>query len=385
MSSAIEENLWHIIYSVTDKHEFEKALTSFARKYKLDVTSFVENFKKIPPYPSQYASYSIKALKRLLPIMRIGKYWDWNTIDEKTRNRIINIIDAEENTAIKLLIRDKAKKFKLRSFEDFQGLPVWLSSYIVYNKHSEADSLEKWNSPKDIDSYLADFKQHSLRNPIVEQVIAETLRVVKDIWQHYGSGKQDFFNEIHIELGRDMKNTKDERSRITNQVIENENTNLRIKALLAEFQKDDAIINVRPHSPNQQEILKIYEEGILKSDIEIPDDIIKISKTAQPSINDLQRYKLWLEQKYRSPYTGEIIPLNRLFTTDYEIEHIIPQSRFFDDSLSNKVICESAVNQLKGNQLGLEFIKNNHGEIVETGMGKTVKVFEEDAFRRLCH
>ena len=54
----------------------------------------------------------------------------------------------------------------------------------------------------------------------------------------------------------------------------------------------------------QQDILKIYEDGILNSNIEIPEDIEKISKTAQPSRSDLQRYKLWLEQKYRSPYTG---------------------------------------------------------------------------------
>src|SRR5690606_2334646 len=110
---------------------------------------------------------------------------------------------------------------------------------------------------------------------------------------------------------------------------------------------DSSVENVRPHSPMQQEILKIYEEGVLDSAIEIDDDILKISKTAQPSSSDLKRYKLWLEQKYLSPYTGQMIPLNKLFTPEYEIEHIIPQSRYFDDSMSNKVICEAAVNKLK--------------------------------------
>ena len=33
-------------------------------------------------------------------------------------------------------------------------------------------------------------------------------------------------------------------------------------------------------------------------------------------------------------------PLAKLFTAAYEIEHVIPQSRYFD-SFSNKVICES--------------------------------------------
>jgi CRISPR-associated endonuclease Csn1 len=162
----------------------------------------------------------------------------------------------------------------------------------------------------------------------------------------------------------------------------NENTNLRIKALLSEFMNDESIENVRPYSPSQQEILKIYEDGILKSynEKDIPEDILKISRSSQPSTAEITRYKLWLEQKYRSPYTGEIIPLNRLFTPAYEIEHIIPQSRFFDDSFSNKIICESEVNKLKDNQLGFEFIKKHHGEKVSLSFGKTVEIFTEEAY-----
>src|SRR5690606_24926833 len=129
------------------------------------------------------------------------------------------------------------------------------------------------------------------------------------------------------------------------------------------------------------EILKIYENGVLNSGITIDDDILKISKKADPTKSELQRYKLWLEQKYRSPYTGKVIPLNKLFTSEYEIEHIIHQSLYFDDSLSNKVICESAVNSLKDHQLGLEFIKNHFGQKVQTGFGREVGIFTEDQYR----
>ncbi|MCD8263687.1 MAG: hypothetical protein LUD02_05615, partial [Tannerellaceae bacterium] len=111
----------------------------------------------------------------------------------------------------------------------------------------------------------------------------------------------------------------------------------------------------------QQVILKIYEQGGLMAAGVIPADIFRITpppRIAEPSRSELQRYKLWLEQKYCSPYTGRPIPLGKLFTPAYEIEHIIPQSRYFDDSLSNKVICESGVNKLKDNLLGYEFIKN---------------------------
>ncbi len=378
LTREIEQKIWHIIYSVNDKIEYEKALKSFAGKNNLDESSFFEAFKKFPPFKSEFGSFSEKAIKKLLPLMRLGKFWNYENINDYSKDRIQKIITGEFDENIKDKVREKA--INLTTESHFQGLQLWLAQYIVYGRHSEASMIGKWNSADDLEEFLKEFKQHSLRNPIVEQVITETLRVVKDIWLKYGNGAKDFFNEIHIELGREMKNTAEDRKQITNMVTENENTNLRIKALLAEMMNDNSVENVRPYSPMQQEILKIYEDGILKSDIEIEDDILKITKTAQPSSSDLKRYKLWLEQKYKSPYTGQIIPLNKLFTPEYEIEHIIPQSRYFDDSFSNKIICESAVNKLKDNYIGLGFIKQFGGTIVECGFGKSVKVFEAEEY-----
>ncbi|SHF13086.1 type II CRISPR RNA-guided endonuclease Cas9 [Chryseobacterium sp. OV279] len=369
-----EQQIWHIIYSVNDKTEYEKALKSFTKKNDLDDNSFFEAFRKFPPFDSEYGSFSEKAIKKLLPLIRTGKYWNWEAVDEKTKNRIQKMITGECDEDITDNIREKT--LSLQKESDFQGLPLWLAQYVVYGRHSEASVAGKWNSVNDMEEYLKEFKQHSLRNPIVEQVITETIRVVKDIWIKYGNGAADFFNEIHIELGREMKLPAKERSKMTQKISENENTNLRIKALLAEMMNDSEVQNVRSYSPMHQEILKIYEDGALNSEISVDDDILKISKTAQPSPSDLKKYKLWLEQKYRSPYTGDIIPLNKLFTTEYEIEHIIPQSRYFDNSFSNKVICESSVNRLKDNYIGLGFIKHFHGYKISD---KT-KVFEVDEY-----
>ena len=55
---------------------------------------------------------------------------------------------------------------------------------------------------------------------------------------------------------------------------------------------------------------------------------MKLIPKKRPSTSDVLRYKCWLEQKYRSPYTGAMIPLGKLFTPAYEIEHVIPQSRY---------------------------------------------------------
>lgn len=377
-----EEALWHILYSVEDKHEIEKALKSFAIKHNID-NGFVDVFKRFPPFKKDYGSYSAKAIKKLLPLMRMGKYWNEDLIDTNTKQRIDKILNGEYDEKIRIRVREKA--INLSEISSFKALPVWLVCYIAYDRHSEAKEIAKWEKPEDLDTYLKSFKQHSLRNPIVEQVITETLRTVRDIWKKY-----DDFSEIHVELGREMKNPADKRKRMTELMNENENANLRIKSLLMEFINPEfEIENVRPYSPSQQEILRIYEDDVLKSGIDIPEDVENILKKfketdakKQPTRSEVLRYKLWLEQKYRSPYTNEIIPLSKLFTTDYQIEHVIPQSRYFDDSSSNKVICESEVNQLKDNCLGFEFIKNHHGQKVELNFGKTVEILSVEAYEK---
>ena len=382
LTTELEERLWHLLYSIDDKQELSKALRKFAETYSLD-DSFVETFQKFPPFKKEYGAYSAKAIKKLLPLMRMGKYWSETAIDDVTRNRIEKIVTGEYDEKIKNKVREKT--FNLTNISHFKGLPLWLACYVVYNRHSEAKDIAKWESPDDLQKYLDSFKQHSLRNPIVEQVITETMRTVRDIWAQYGT-----IDEIHVELGREMKNPADKRRQMTQQISDNENANLRIKALLMEFANPEfEIENVRPYSPSQQDILRIYEEGVLGSVDSIPEDIENVLKKfkesdakKRPTRSEVLRYKLWLEQKYRSPYTGQPIPLAKLFTSAYEIEHVIPQSRYFDDSFSNKVICESEVNKLKDNLLGFEFIKKHHGEMIELSFGKVVKIFTEGEYEQ---
>ncbi|ACX73754.1 CRISPR-associated protein, Csn1 family [Fibrobacter succinogenes subsp. succinogenes S85] len=378
LSPELEMALWHILYSVEDKKEIETALTHFAQKQGWN-DDFAKVFSKAKPFKKDYGSYSEKAIKKLLSLMRMGKYWNQDNIDKNTLDRIDKIINGEYDEKISNRVRDNA--INLKDISDFRGLPVWLACYIVYDRHSEAKDCTKWNSPEEIDSYLKKFKQHSLRNPIVEQVVTETLRTVRDIWI-----QEEQIDEIHLELGRDLKNPADKRKKMSENILKNENTNLRIKAMLMEFMNPSmGIENVRPYSPSQQDILRIYEENALdnltKDDKDF-DFISKISKQAQPSKTDIIRYKCWLEQKYRSPYTGKTISLSKLFTPAYEIEHVIPQSLYFDDSFSNKVICEAEVNKLKDRQLGYKFIAEHHGEKVQLSQGEVVEILSVDAYEK---
>ncbi|MFC3810351.1 type II CRISPR RNA-guided endonuclease Cas9 [Lacihabitans lacunae] len=371
----VTEELWHILYSVSDKIEIESAIHKFASKHGL-TEEFEKIFSKLPPFKNEYGAYSLKAIKKLLPLMRTGKFWSKENIALKTLNKIENVINGVYDEKISLRFREKAVNFT--EIDHFRALPLWFASYVVYDRHSESNDLKKWNSPNDIENYLKkEFRQHSLRNPIVEQVITETLRVVRDIWNEYGNGKANFFDEIHVELGREMKNPADKRKQISEQVSRNENTNIRIRAILEEL-KSQGLKDIRPYSPSQQEILKIYEDGVYSNESRKDEleTIEKIRRNSKPTSSEIQKYKLWLDQGYISPYTGNIIKLSDLFTTKYQIEHIFPQSRFFDDSMTNKIICESEVNALKDNQTAMEFILKHGGETVTLNGGKNVKISE---------
>lgn len=380
LTPKVEEELWHLLYSISDKEELKKALTKYAIRNKQS-DEFIASFLNTAPFEREYGAYSLRATKKLLSVMRRGKYWSAEDIDPNTMQRIEQLIKGEYDETLRERLRKKA--IHLTEVSQFSGLPLWLACYVVYNRHSEAKETNKWEKPEDIDRFLNEFQQHSLRNPIVEQIVIETLRTVRDIWKEVGK-----IDEIHIELGREMKKSAPERKRIAEQNMKNENTTLRVKAMLTEFLNPTLGIEaVRPYSPSHQELFRIYEEGALTSASEIPDEITSIIKAfnesdikKRPSTSDVKRYKLWLEQHYLSPYTGKVIPLSHLFTKEYEIEHIIPKARFFDDSMSNKVICESAVNKLKDKLLGYEFIKKHGGSMVELGNGKRVQIFNAASY-----
>jgi CRISPR-associated endonuclease Csn1 len=369
-------HIWHILYSVSDKVELVQALTHYVEKHQLS-NIFVEKLSKVKPFAADYGAYSEKAIRRLLSIMRSGKYWNVETIDTKTQERIAHILTGEVNSLISNQVRDKLQD--MNQLEDFQGLPLWLAEYVVYDVRRNDT---KWEKPEDIDTYLQEFRLHSLNNPIVEQVVKESLRTVRDIWKQEGH-----IDEIHLELGRNLKQNAEQRKRTLANQMENEKANWRAKLLLQAFMNPEMDIeNVRPHSPSQQELFRIYEDGVLsvhKADDDINRIIQSLAELKQPSPQDVKKYRLWLDQKYQSPYTGQIIPLSKLFTPAYQIEHIIPQSRFFDDSMSNKVICEAEVNARKDRMLAHEFIDKCGGETITLSGGKVVSVLTKDEYERL--
>jgi CRISPR-associated endonuclease Csn1 len=76
-----------------------------------------------------------------------------------------------------------------------------------------------------------------------------------------------------------------------------------------------------------------------------------------PSRNDLEKAKLWVEQQGECPYTGRSLPFSRLFDDNngFDVDHILPRSRHPDDSYQNKVLCWGDTNRMvKRNQTPYE-------------------------------
>jgi CRISPR-associated endonuclease Csn1 len=57
-----------------EEKDIKKALAN--KKYFDFPESIINHLAKLPQFSSQYAAYSTKALNNLLPLMRVGKYWN---------------------------------------------------------------------------------------------------------------------------------------------------------------------------------------------------------------------------------------------------------------------------------------------------------------------
>ena len=164
--------------------------------------------------------------------------------------------------------------------------------------------------------------KNSLRNPVVEKILNQMVHVVNAIIADPQLGKPD---EIRIELARELKKNAKERQELTKSIEE----------------------STRMH--------KQYREILSKP----PFNLTYISR------NDIIRYKLYEELKdngYHTLYSNTYISPTTLFSGDFDVEHIIPQSRLFDDSFSNKTLELRSINIEKGNATAYDFVKEKYGE-----------------------
>ncbi len=86
---------------------------------------------------------------------------------------------------------------------------------------------------------------------------------------------------------------------------------------------------------------------------------------AEASEQDIIKYKIWESMnadpcKRRCPYSGKPICVCELLGAETEIDHILPFSRTFDDSINNKIICFRKANRIKSGRTPYEAFGHNN-------------------------
>ncbi len=195
--------------------------------------------------------------------------------------------------------------------------------YAGYN-HSKRSLTKEEIEKKTLKDKLELLPRNSLRNPVVEKILNQMVNVVNGIIDEFG--KPD---EIRIELARELKKSAKERDEMTKSISE----------------------TTRLH----EEYVKILQKEFGLSHV---------------SRNDIIRYKLYKELEsngYKTLYTNTYIPKEKLFSKEFDIEHIIPQAKLFDDSFSNKTIEARQANIDKSNATAYDFIETKYGEVFAKG------------------
>jgi len=229
--------------------------------------------------------------------------------------------------------------------------------FIKENKYSEACELAGFRHSKhsltkeELDNRVLKERldilaKNSLRNPVVEKILNQMVNVVNtlidkenDRLEKDGKPRDFHFDEIRIELARELKKTAGEREEMTK--------------------------NINAAKIKHEKIYKILQTEFW---------------LANPTRNDIIRYKLYEELKnngFKDLYTDTYIPREILFSKQIDIEHIIPQSRLFDDSFSNKTVVYRKDNLEKGNMTAADYIRSIKGDDAFVAFEKRVEILFE--------
>jgi CRISPR-associated endonuclease Csn1 len=187
-------------------------------------------------------------------------------------------------------------------------------------KHSKSSLTREEKENKVYKNKLNELPKNSLRNPIVEKILNQMVNVVNAAIEEYG--KPD---EIRLELARELKKSAEERKEMS-----------------------EAISKSTSEHEKYRKILQT-EFGL-----------------KQVSRNDLIRYKLYLELKrlgFKTLYSNTYIAPNELFSKKFDIEHILPKAKIYDDSFSNKTLELKSINIEKGDMTAYDFVKEKYGNV----------------------
>ena len=158
-------------------------------------------------------------------------------------------------------------------------------------------------------------QKNALRQPVVEKVLNQMINLVNALKREHGE-----IDEVRVELARELKMSREEREKATKNNSSREKENKAIAERITEY-------------------------GLT------------------PTKSRIQKYRLWQESAESCIYCGKHVDVVQFLRgEETEVEHIIPKSILFDDSLSNKACACRSCNQEKGNRFAMEYIQSKGWE-----------------------
>lgn len=330
-----------LILSRPDKITSNQILSVIGRGDKL-------NFKSV------LGSISTAEIKYILPtITTEDLYQVWHKIySHNNKKHIVDSlvkfgIELDDAIALSNISIDRnryssysekaAKKLIPYLSGEKMGLDIYGATKIVYDDYSNLETTSK-------QSTLSPLKRGAVRNQVVEKAWNQFASVMNNLMSQYGNP-----SETRIELARELKLPAKVRESITKRNYDNEKLNNSIRALLA-------------------------------------------NKNINPTINTINRIKLWLEQggKFKfdkdtnsytiiknaiDVYTAKEITLEQALNVMVtNLEHTLCKSRFFTDSLQYMTLAFKDFNQdIKKNKTAMEIVEETFSEEEKKEFYKRVK------------
>lgn len=351
-----KNDIWHCFYFYNDN---DKLITKLHDDFGLKEKDF-NKIEKIN-LKDGYSNISLKAIRNILPFLEKGYKYNEAVILGGVRNAFKKTVDnkqvdrwkyfASEQKKIEdnivQIIREKGNK-EGEAIEKIKNYLSYPKNNLGFEKNDK--SFRKlYHHSQEIEKKKTKDKLseiENLRNPIVQQALNELRRLVNSLLEHYRKEDPDFsFDEIKVELARDLRSGKDARQRMSIRMSEN-------------------------NKKNEEARQKLTEYGL------------------QHSRENIQKYLLFREIEDKNgtvvcPYTNKTININDLLGSEnkFQIEHIIPRSISLNDSFTNKTLCDSKFNGLKGNQTPYQFYSNNKD--ANLWNAKTWEEVEQRAFKLL--
>lgn len=191
--------------------------------------------------------------------------------------------------------------------------------------HSVRSLSKEEMETKELAAAVQVIPHNSLRNPLVERILNKMACTINAVMAKHGQ-----FDEIHIELPRELCASAEKRARETMAI----DRNTKEKAKCEEELK-----------------VKLKEMGF---------PVTYVSR------NDILKYRLYKElaaNGYRTLYSNTLIDLKELILgKGFDQEHIIPKALRMENGYSNLTIEKTSVNLKKGKRTALDFVLEEYGE-----------------------